>query len=468
MSTSPGPTLRRVLGVRDLVLFYITAIVGMRWVATAAAAGPSALLIWVIAACSLFIPLAFTVIELSSRYPGTGGIYTWTRHAFGDFTGFLTGWTYWGSNLSYLPGLLYFAASTALFIGGTRFQHLQQSAGYFMAVALLGLALAAVLNVRGLDVAQRLTALSAWATWIPMGTLILIGLIALVRFGAATPITAESLRPTFSLRDMVFWSTIAFAFGGLETASFMGDEIVEPRRSIPKAIALASIIIASLYILGTLAVLVALPRHEITGLAGFMDAILAAGERIGVGGIAPIIALLVTVSTLGGVSVWLAATARLPFVAGLDNYLPRAFGSLHPRHGTPWVALITQAVIAGTCAVLGQAGETPRAAYDILVSLGVVAFFLPYMAMFAAVVRVQWLPRPEGTRAPLGGRAVAVPLGCLGFLTTTIAVVLACVPPEGEHAPVHYVVKVVGLSGVLVGSGIVAWFIGRARHGAAT
>ena len=86
MTHAPGkPVLRRVLRVRDLVFFYVTAVLGMRWVGTAAAAGPSALVIWIVAALTLFVPLAFTVIELSSRYPDEGGIYVWTRHAFGDF-----------------------------------------------------------------------------------------------------------------------------------------------------------------------------------------------------------------------------------------------------------------------------------------------------------------------------------------------------------------------------------------------
>ena len=87
MSDARRPSLRRVLRVRDLVLFYVTAVLGMRWVATAAAAGPSALLIWVLPACCLFVPLAFTVIELTSRYPDEGGIYVWARHAFGGFAG---------------------------------------------------------------------------------------------------------------------------------------------------------------------------------------------------------------------------------------------------------------------------------------------------------------------------------------------------------------------------------------------
>jgi amino acid transporter len=460
-------SLRRVLRVKDLVFFYVTAVLGMRWVATAAAAGPSALLIWVGAALCLFVPLAFTVIELSSRYPAEGGIYVWTKRAFGDFAGFMTGWTYWGSNLTYLPGLLYFAASTALYIFGDRYAHLQDSGTYFIVVALLGLAIAAAMNIVGLEVGKWLATVGAIATWIPMILLIGMGLAAWARFGSATPITAHSLLPSTGLREMVFWSTIAFAFTGLEAGSFMGEEIVEPRRSIPRAVWLGGACIAAIYILGTLAIMLALPQAEITGLAGIMDAITATGRRIGLLGLAPVAALLIVLSTLGGVGVWLAAPARLPFVAGIDNYLPRAFGKLHPTYGTPHVALLLQAAVAAFCAILGQAGETPKQAYEILVSLGVVAFFLPYIAMFAAMIRLQREPAgPEVVRPP-GGRPVAILLGWTGLATSVAAILLACVPPPGEADGRRYVIKVVGLSALLVASGVLAWVIGNARRRAA-
>src|SRR5436190_19760082 len=143
------PQLRRALTFRDLFLFYIVTGFSLRWIATAAAAGPSALVIWVLAAVGLFVPLVFTVLELSSRYPEEGGIYVWSKRAFGPFAGFLTGWTYWGSNLPYLPGLLYFAAGNALFIGGASWQSLSTSRAYFRAISTAGLAIACVMNVYG-------------------------------------------------------------------------------------------------------------------------------------------------------------------------------------------------------------------------------------------------------------------------------------------------------------------------------
>ena len=147
-----GPKLRRALTFRDLFLFYIVTGFSVRWIATAAAAGPSALVIWLIAALGLFVPLVLTVLELSSRYPEEGGVYVWSKRAFGPFAAFLTGWTYWASNLPYFPGLLYFAAANALFIGGPGWQALSGNSTYFLLVAVSGLIVAVTMNVVGLNV----------------------------------------------------------------------------------------------------------------------------------------------------------------------------------------------------------------------------------------------------------------------------------------------------------------------------
>src|SRR5262245_17819641 len=153
----PGaPQLRRAMGLSDLVMFFVVTVIGLRWIATAAAVGPSALVIWLIGFLALFVPLGFTVVELSSRYPEEGGLYLWIKHAFGEFPAFLSGWLYWASNLTYFPGVLYFSAASALFAFGPSAQALGSSAPYFVAASLVGLAVALALNLVGLDVGKHL------------------------------------------------------------------------------------------------------------------------------------------------------------------------------------------------------------------------------------------------------------------------------------------------------------------------
>jgi amino acid transporter len=461
--TEPSTELRRVLTLRDVVLFYVVAVVGPRWIASAAAAGPSALVLWALACLGMFVPSAFTVLELSTRYPEEGGIYVWTREAFGEFAGFMTGWLYWASNLVYFPGLLYFAAGNLLFAGGPGWLAHSNDAVYFILFSLGGLALALWVNVVGLDIGKHLSNLGAWATWVPIALLIVMGGVAWWMFGLATPITAETLTPSRHLGQLAFWSTLAFGFGGLESASLMGGEIHEPRRTLPRAILIAGVVITLIYVLGTFATIVALPASEATGLQGIMQAIGKTADRVGLGGVTAVSAVMISVGSLGGVGAWLAASSRLPFVAGLDRMLPPAFGRLHPRYRTPVFALCLQTGLAAIFAILGQAGTTVKGAYDILVSMGVIAFFIPYAMMYLALLRVQWRPAGAEVRRCPGGRAGALLLGAMGLTTVVVSIVFACLPPADDPAPMLAVTKVIGSSLAMVAIGVALYLLGRRR-----
>ena len=453
----------RAMGLGDLVLFYVVTGVSLRWIATAAAAGPSAVVIWIIAWLGFFAPLALSVIELSSRYPQEGGLYVWSKRAFGDFAGFISAWTYWTSNLPYFPAILYFAAGNALFIGGHRWWGLSGNARYFLLFSLLALALVALVNVLGLDIAKWLHNLGALGLWLPAMILIVMGIVAWLRFGSATHFTLAGLVPSTKLKDIVFWSTLAFAFGGCETASFMGEEIRQARRNIPRGLLAAGLTMTIVYMGGTICVLLALPQSEVTGLEGIMQAIVKTGERLGFSTVIPIAAALIALGQLGAAGGYLAATARLPFVAGIDRFLPAAFGKLHPRWRTPYVALLTQTICGAVFVFLGQAGTSVKGAYDVLVSMGVITYFIPYLFLFAAMLRLQREPAgPEVIRVP-GGKPVAVALAMLGFATTVVTIILALIPPPDEVNKALAVAKVVGLTGLLVAAGVGTYRLGKRR-----
>ena len=455
--------LRKAMGFGDLLLFYLVTVMSLRWIATAAAAGPSSIVIWIAGCVAYFIPLVFCTLELSSRYPEEGGIYVWTKRAFGEAAGFMTGWLYWAANFVYYPGLLYFAAGNSLFIGGDRWQHLANNRVYFIVFALAGLALGLALNIVGLNIGKWLHNLGAIGSWVPALMLIVMGTMAWLRFGAATEINSATIFPTTNLKNIVFWSTIAFAFGGVEGASTMSEEIKDARRNIPRAILAAGVIVTIVYIAGTASVLVALPTDAVTGLQGFMQAMTRVSARIGFEAVVPFVALLVTISSIGGVSAWFAASARLPFLGGIDKFLPPAFGRLHPRWRTPYVALIVQSVIAGVVIFLGQAGTSVKGAYDVLVSMGIISYFLPFLYMFAAMIRLQREPAgPEVMRVP-GGKPVAIILSVLGLLTTIVSSILACIPPADEPNKFLAVTKIIGSSVLLIAIGGVIYLVGRRK-----
>ncbi|PYS38860.1 MAG: hypothetical protein DMG14_16155 [Acidobacteria bacterium] len=456
--------LRQAMGFVDLVLFYVVTALSLRWIATAAAAGPSSIIIWIAGCLTYFVPLTLCVLELSSRYPEEGGMYVWSKKAFGEFAGFMTGWMYWTANLPYYPGLLYFAAGNALFVGGDRWQHLSTNRTYFIGTALAGLAVGFALNLIGLNIGKWLHNLGALGTWLPAFLLIVMGSMAWFRFGSATSFGGGAIFPSLDFKNVFFWSTVAFAFGGMEAASAMGDEIQNARRNIPRALLTAGVLVTVIYVTATFSVLTALPADEVSGLQGFMQAISKVAGRIGLEPIAPFAAVLVTLSSIGTVSAYFAATSRLPFVAGVDKFLPPAFGRIHPKWQTPYVAMAVQAVLAGTFIFLGQAGTSVKGAYDFLVGMGVVSYFLPFLYMFCAVIRLQREPAgPDVMRIP-GGTPVAIMMALLGLITTTISSVLACIPPADEPHKVFAVIKLLGSSACLVGIGAVIYWIRKRKN----
>jgi amino acid transporter len=456
-----SPALKRSIRFRDLALFYVVSGLSVRWTAMAAAAGPSILVVWVAALTCFFIPLAASVAELSSRHPDEGGIYVWTREAFGEFSGFIAAWTYWMSNLPFFPGVLYFGAASALFAFGPGAQALAGAPGYYVAFAAGWLAIITLVNIRGVDAGKWLNNVSALGGLAPLAVLIVLAAASYGRFGSATHLVAGSLMPHLTLKNAIFWSSVFFAFGGVEAGSAMGDEIQNPRRVIPWAILVGGSVLAIGYIAGTGALLVALPSEAVRGPDGFINGIHILSARLGFGWLLAPIALFVGLNAVGSAAAYLSSTSRLPFVAGIHHCLPPAFGWIHPRYRTPWVAIGVYGLAGIGVTLLGQAGTSVRGAYEVLVSMAVISYFLPYLFLFGAMIRLQSRPAgPEVRRVP-GGKPVAILLGLVGLASTAMTILLSAIPAGDEPNKPLALVKVVGGTIAMVGAGLAVFLFSR-------
>jgi glutamate:GABA antiporter len=452
------------LRFRDLTLFYIVSGLSVRWIATAAAAGPSTLMVWLFALCGFFIPLAASVLELSSRYPAEGGLYVWTREAYGDFPGFIAAWTYWTSNLSYFPAVLYFGAGSVLFAFGARGAHLSSDSRYFLIFALVWLGFITLMNIIGVNAGKWLNNVSSLGSILPISVLIILAAISAVHYGSATSFGFHELIPRPSVKNAIFWSTVFFAFGGCEAGSFMGEEIENPRRVIPRALLTGGTIFAGAYIVGTAALLVALPSSSVNGVDGFMRGMMALCTRLDVVWLAAPIALLLGLNAVGGAAAFLSSTSRLPFVAGIDRYLPPVFGSVHPRFKTPWVAIGCYGLAGMIVAVLSQAGTSVRGAYNVLVSMSIIAYFIPYLFLFASMVRLQNRPAGPDVIRVWGGKPIAIALAIVGLLSTSLTIVLSVIPGDDEPNKPLAIAKVLIATAVLIGAGVVIFMIARRKR----
>jgi amino acid transporter len=414
----------------------------------------------------MFLPLSVCVVFLSSRHPAQGGLYVWSRLAFGPGVGFMTGWTYWTSNLPYFPGILYFAAGNALYVSSRASAQASASSGYFIVFSLAGLALATYLNLRGMAIAKWLNNLGAISRWLAGLILAFLGTTMWLKFGSATPFNRSGLVPSLQLTDLIFWATIAFAWTGPEAASFMGDEINDPQRTVRRALAVAAPMIAAIYLTGTLSVLVISPAAHTSALYGVIEAIQRGAQQLQLTWLTPLAAVLLTLACIGSVGAWLGAVARIPFVAGIDSFLPQSFARLHPRYGSPTVAILTQSAIAAAFALLGQAGTTVKGAYNVLISMMVVAVMLPFISLFASAIPLSGGAAVPGEFSVPGGRPTLIIMALIGLATTLGSIALAFVPAADDAHPLLSAFKVVGMTAALLVTGGAVYWSGRKRASA--
>ena len=455
--------LRKAMGFWDVLLFNIATVLGPRWIAAAGHNGTSSISLWVIAAVFFFIPGALVINELSSRFPEEGGLYVWAREAFGPFHGFVAGWTYWFYTVFYFPGLLLASASMSAYIIGGRGAALAQDRTFLLVVSMALLLVAVVLNIIGLNIGKWLQNAGGVGTYVPL--LILVGVAALValRHGSATHFTWQNMMPTWNLGTINFWSQIAFAFTGLELVSCMSEEVHDPCRTLPRAVFGAGALIAMMYIVGTFSILALVPAADLDPRSGVFHAITVGSIALKVGFLGMLAAVLVTLGNAGGVGSTVAGIARVPFVVGIDRYLPRAFGKIHPRWKTPYVSILVQAILSAAFLLLSQINDTTRGAYQKLVDVAIILYFIPFLYMFAGVIKLAYRrDRDENPRAVLvpGGRPGVWICGILGFIVVFLNIGFSVMPPGDEPNGLVFALKIILVSAASIAIGLFLYWRG--------
>jgi glutamate:GABA antiporter len=448
--------LRREMGFWDVLFFNIATVLGPRWVAAAAHNGASSIGLWIIAAILFFIPYGMVINELSSRFPVEGGLYVWAKEAFGDFHGFVAGWNYWIYTFFYFPGLLLASASMSAYIAGSGGAELAQSRTFLLVVSFALLFVAVALNIIGLNIGKWLQNAGGVSTYAPLLMLVVIAGLIYWRTASVTHFNWATMRPGWDWDTVNFWSQIAFAFTGLELVSAMSEEIRDPQRTLPRALVGSSLLIAGMYIVGTIAVLVLLPAQNVSPTSGVFHAVTLGSTALGVAFLGIVAAVLVSVGNAGGVGSTVAGIARVPFIVGIDRYLPAAFGKIHSRWRTPWVSILVQAAISGTILLLSQVSETIHGAYQALVDITIILYFIPFLYMFAAVIKLvnrpDRLANPHAVLIP-GGKMGVWLAGGIGFLVVLICMGISMVPPGDSSNKLLFEVKllVATIAAILLG-----------------
>jgi amino acid transporter len=458
-----GPHLKRALGRWDLVALFVVAIFNLNVVPSIAANGGVTIWLWLISLIFFFWPQGIAVLELAHRYPGEGGVYLWAKEVFGDFHGFLSGWCYWTNNMMYVPTVMLYFVGVSVFVLGPGHEGLADNKLFTVSASLLLFVLLVVLNVRGLGVGKWVNNLGGIGTGIAAAVLVGLGIVMWLRFG--TSVTGADFRipanPRFVLNS---FGVICFGLVGLELASVMGDEIREPEKNLPGAVAWGGVLSGVLYILTTLTLLIAVSKDQISVLQGIVQAVGHMAGRIGVAWIVAPFALMLSISIAGIGSAWLAGSARIPFVAGLDSYLPAWLGKIHPKYGTPYAALILHAVVSVLLVGLNFLGGGVQETFQKLLSLAVVLQLVPFLYMFAALLKLA-----AGNKDGKGrySKGVLMAAGASGLITTILAIIVAFFPAQQITSVVWYEVWMIGGTVLFIGLAAFFFFIYGRRKAAA-
>lgn len=370
------------------------------------ASGPGMALLTIAALAVVWAaPVSLAVAELSARFPVEGGYYRWARMAFGDFVGYTAGWLVW------LSVFTTNAAFAVLFASYLRhwFAGMSPAAHFLVAAGLVWVATA--LNYRGIRLVGNTSVVLTVLIFLPFLAMTLLGLLQW-RHNPFEPFIHPEKGTLAAFGDGLLIAI--WLYSGFEKLSVNAEEIENPSRAFPLALAVVVPLVAASYTIPTFAALAANGDWSAWSESYFS----AAAQRIGGPLLGGAMAAGGLVSNFCLLMVTILGQSRLPMVLAEDGFFPAAFRRTHPRFGTPVVSLIVGAlVLTGLCGIR----------FAKLAGIFALVQALAYVLIYASLYRLRSRSDPAGAQ-PSGSAPFRIPLEGPGLaLMVAPSVVLAVV-----------------------------------------
>ena len=422
---------RHALTIFSLTMITVGSVDSIRNLPATALFGGQLIFFFLLGALFFLIPTALVSAELASGWPKQGGIYIWVKEAFGKKTGFLAIWLQWIENVIWYPTILSFVAGT---IGYLINPGLTGNPWFLWSIIVASFWGATLINLRGMRSSALFSNVCALSgLLLPMSLIIGLGAAWLLGGNPSqVSFDAQSLVP--HVQDKSLWvslTAIMMSFCGIEIATVHANDVNNPQHAFPKALVISVLIILSTLILGSLAIAVVLPQQDINLVAGIMQAFDAFFARYHLSGMMPVVALMLVMGGLGGVSNWIIAPTKGLMVAARDGNMAQLFQRAN-QHGAPIVMLVAQAVIVTLLSTLFLFMPTVNGSYWLLTALAAQLYMLMYLLMFAAAIKLR-IRQPEqarGFRIPGGLPGLLFVCG-VGIIGVTTTLVVSFMPPDG-------------------------------------
>lgn len=442
--TSSAAKLKRALGLRDLILLNIVAVYTPSSLAQSLPLGRIGFLVWVAAIAGFLLPYASAISDLSGQHPREGGVYAWTRMALGDFHGFVCGWCYWVNTFLYVPTVFLSVVALASLLGGESTNWLDKNPLTVTLIASAALWLSAALHIAGLGQGKWLQNIGAFGR---IAVVLAILAAAVWKVASGQPSTA-SQEPLGIWPSLALWPFVLNALVGLDLGSAMSEETEAPQREISRSLKIGGTAVAVCYLL-TFACVTFIGVNDPSPIYGHLQAVNAIFSPNGTHlWLASLVVIVELVGSLGTGAAWLAAPARVPFAIGIDRYLPKAFGAIHPRFGTPYVALLAQALIATILIFINTWGATLKDAYIALLGGSIVLVLVTYAYLLLAWRRLN--PERNLRRDCLS---------LAGLLVIIVATAFCFIPPPAVDNVFKFEASLIGSVSFLLIAGLAVYFL---------
>src|SRR5213594_2420851 len=455
-------SLKKPLGLFDLVLTQILFVVGSSWVGAAAKLGQAHLFFWLLAILLFYIPQAAVVIYLSNRMPLEGGIYQWAKLGFNEFAGFIVAWNLWLLSITVIAlGGMFITTNISYAIGpGAAWMPNNKWCVSLISATLVGgLGWACV---RGLSLGKWVHNIGACAMFIVYAALIFLPLLGLARGELKSYQPLELALPAMSMFYCfnIFSKLAVGALSGFEYVAILAGETRAPARDIGRSVLIAWRVIALMFILGTSSVLAFIGNNPIDLIGPVPQAL-----RLGLhsfpiaGAVASVGILLMTTRTIASTSVHVTGSSRLPMVAGWDQLLPNWFSRLHPRYKTPINSIIFVGAITLVIAISSQIGAGIQEAFQLVDNAANVFYGIVYTVMFA-------IPIAGAAAIRAGARPWLRLAAGAGLIVCLLAIFFTIYPIIDVPSPLIFAAKVIAVTLVANLIGITIFALNYKRRGA--
>ncbi|WP_131780894.1 APC family permease [Legionella gresilensis] len=419
---------KKVLSVFSLVMINVIAVDSLRTLPMSAKLGLPLITYYIVAAITFFIPIALVAAELATAYPRTGGIYVWVREAFGQRAGFITIWLQWIYNVVWYPTILAFIAATFSYLFAPE---LANNKMYLLTTTIGLFWLFTFLNCFGMRLSSWVSTIGAiFGTILPMLLIIGLGIIWLAQGRPSAVDWSSSWLPDFSnLGNLSLFAAVLFGLIGVEMSAVHAEEVKNPQRDYPRAILYSICIIFLTLVLSSLAIVVVVPNAKLSVVSGLIDAFAIFFSNYNMTWMTFIIALLIILGGLSGVSAWIIGPTKGLLIAARDGSLPPVFAKVN-QYGSPAPILIIQSIIFTLLTSVFILFDSINAAYWLLSDLCAQMALLVYIFMFAAAIKLRYsqpdLPRVY--KVP-GGNLLMWIISLTGIMCCILAMLIGFVPP---------------------------------------